>query len=232
MVDYVITYCELFNNINCFNVDDYSPWVSDHCPLLFEIHSIKCLGEGKKEKLEELPKSFHISERDNVLLERKCDDNEQYSRRTSLRINGIEVQEDEDGDFCVQSVERILGGIPGVVLPENSIERAHHVCKPRTGEDGKKNQQMIVKLKSWKVRNNIYKKRKGQQPVKVYLDLTVRRLNSKKLAIEKTNNCEHVAFVFTNINCRLTLRLTNGLVKYFSSEEELDNILSSLEEEV
>ena len=98
----------------------------------------------------------------------------------------------------------------------------------KVGEDGKKNQQMIVKLKSWKVRTNIYKKRKGQQSVKVYLDLTMRRLYLKKLAIEKTNNCEHVAFVIANINCRLT----NGLVKYFSSEEELDNILSSLEEEV
>ena len=52
-----------------------------------------------------------------LLLERKCDDNEQYSRKTYLRINGIEVQGDEVGDFCVQSVERILGGIPGVVLP-------------------------------------------------------------------------------------------------------------------
>ena len=85
-----------------------------------------------------------------------ANDNEQYSRRTSLRINGIEVQEDEDGDSPVQSVERILGGIPGVVLPENSIERANRVGKPRTGEDGKKNQQMIVKLKSWKVQTNIY----------------------------------------------------------------------------
>ena len=44
---------------------------------------------------------------------------------------------------------------------------------------------MIVKLKSRKVRTNIYKKRKGQQSVKVYLELTMGRLNLKKLAIEK-----------------------------------------------
>ena len=92
-----------------------------------------------------------LEKRTCVLLERKCDENKQYSRRTSLRINGIEVQEDGDGDSCVQFVERILGGIPGVVLPENSIERAHRVGKSRTGEDGKKNQQMIVKLTLWKV---------------------------------------------------------------------------------
>ena len=156
-------------------------------------------------RVEVLEGDVSLLKRTCVLLERKCDDNEQYSRRTSLRINGIEVQEDEDGDSCVQSVERILGGIPGVVLPENSIERAHRVGKPGTGEDGKKNQQMIVKLKSWKVRTNIYKKRKGQKSVKVYLELTMGRLNLKKLTIEKTHNCEHVAFVFANINCRLTV---------------------------
>ena len=156
-------------------------------------------------RVEVLEGGVSLLKRTCVLLEGKCDDNEQYSRRTSLRINGIEVQEDDDGDSCVQSVESILGGIPGVVLPENSIERAHRVGKPRTGEDGKKNQQMIVKLKSRNVRTDIYKKRKGQQSVKVYLDLTMRRLNLKKLAVEKTNNCEHVAFVFANIYCRLTV---------------------------
>ena len=144
-----------------------------------EIDALLKEKEDKDEKInlltsraEVLEGDVSILKRTCVLLERKCDDNEQYSRRTSLRINGIEVQEDEDGDSCVQSVESILGGIPGILLPENSIERAHRVGKPRTGEDGK-----------------------------VYIDLTTRRLNLKKLATVKTNNCELVAFVFANINC-------------------------------
>ena len=128
-------------------------------------------------RVEALEGSISILKTTCNLLERKCDDNEQYSRRTSLRINGIDVQEHESGDSCVQSVERILKEIPDLVLPDNSIERAHRVGKPKIGNDGKKRQQMIVKLKSWKVRTNIYCKRKYQQSVRVYLDLTTRRLN-------------------------------------------------------
>ena len=78
--------------------------------------------KDKDEKINLLPSRVEVLEGDVsllkrtcALLERKCDDNEQYSRRTSIRINRIEVQEDEDGDSCVQSFERILGGIPGII---------------------------------------------------------------------------------------------------------------------
>ena len=36
VVDYVIISSDIFSKITHFKVD-YSPWVSDHCPLLFEI---------------------------------------------------------------------------------------------------------------------------------------------------------------------------------------------------
>ena len=64
VVDYVITSLDIFKNIPGFKVGDYSPWVSDHCPLLFEMMVSKTVKEIKKEKLEKLPKSFHIGTED------------------------------------------------------------------------------------------------------------------------------------------------------------------------
>ena len=64
VVDYVITSLDIFKNITGFKVGDYSPWVSDHCPLLFEMMVSKTVKEIKKGKLEKLPKSFHIGTED------------------------------------------------------------------------------------------------------------------------------------------------------------------------
>ena len=50
VVDYVITSLELFNDLTGFKVGEYSPWVSDHCPLLFQMTSVKT---GKVVETEE-----------------------------------------------------------------------------------------------------------------------------------------------------------------------------------
>ena len=42
VVDYVISSRELYSHITYLKVGEYSPWVSDHCPLFFKI---KCKGQ-------------------------------------------------------------------------------------------------------------------------------------------------------------------------------------------
>ena len=39
---------------------EFQPWVSDHCPLLFEITSVRTQIKEEHEKLQDLPKSFHF----------------------------------------------------------------------------------------------------------------------------------------------------------------------------
>ena len=64
VVDYVISSSYLFKDITSFRVGDYSPWVSDHCPLFFELTSTKTPNNVEQEKLDILPKSFHFSPED------------------------------------------------------------------------------------------------------------------------------------------------------------------------
>ena len=122
-------------------------------------------------KVEMLEGKMAIYENTVHLLERKCDDNEQYSRRTSLRINNIPSSEDrETADKCVEKVVAIVNQIPGIKIKKTDIDRAHRVGKvsplyPR---------QMIVKFKYWNTRSMIYKGRKGLKDNKIYLDLTKR----------------------------------------------------------
>ena len=64
VVDYVIISSDIFSKITHFKVRDYSPRVSDHCPLLFEIKIAKSFKPTEKEALDELPKSFYLEPED------------------------------------------------------------------------------------------------------------------------------------------------------------------------
>ena len=56
-------------------------------------------------KIEKVASIITISENtiDQLLI--KCDDNEQYSRRSCLRIRGVEIKENEDEDGLMNVLE-------------------------------------------------------------------------------------------------------------------------------
>ena len=89
-------------------------------------------------------------------LEIKSDDNEQYSRRSSIRIHG--VQYDENVDISVTNkVERCCDEI--AVKPDmNEIYSVNYIGKPIFDTDSKqKVRWIIVKFKSWESRIAFYK---------------------------------------------------------------------------
>ena len=54
----------------------------------------------------------------------KCNDNEQYSRRSCLRIHGVEVKEKEGKDDVMNTLELCYSSL-GVPFNPNDIDRAH-----------------------------------------------------------------------------------------------------------
>ena len=79
-------------------------------------------------------------------LEIKCDDNEQYSERTSIRIHGIEVPENESIDNVMPVVKSCHDKI-NVPFDRDNIDRVHRIGKKYTDENtGKKIQSIIVKM--------------------------------------------------------------------------------------
>ena len=184
--------------------------------------------ESRIEKLESQVETFEGTDsclRKTInLLERKCDDNEQYSRRMSLRITKIPSVKDENSEKCKEIAVSTLNKIPGVNITKSDIVRAH-----RTGKIVAQNKprQMLVKFKSWEVRTDVYKKRKDLRSNQIFSDLTKRRLGLKHMAIDRANDMDNVEFVFSDMNCSLGLKLVSGDFKYFNSEDELTAILSN-----
>ena len=178
-------------------------------------------------RVEQLEGNVSILRNTVNLLEIKSDDNEQYSRRPSLRISHIPSSGyGENANKCVELVIEEFNKIPNVHITKSDIDRAHRVGRIITGENIRP-RQMIVKLKSWDIRAQIYKGRKALKDRKIFTDLTRRRFALLKLANGKANGSEVVDFAFSDINCSLCAKLKNGEFKYFNSETEFDSILSS-----
>ena len=90
-----------------------------------------------------------IAIQDNALrrLEIKCDDNEQYSRRSCIRIHGVQCNEKDD--ISVITKFELCCNEIGVKF-DMEIDRVHYIGKPVFGTYSKqKVRSIIVKLKSW-----------------------------------------------------------------------------------
>ena len=107
----------------------------------------------------------------------------------------------------------------GVQTDDLIFDRAHRVGRVKKDENGKVLPRlMIVRLSTWHDRTVIYRNRDKKGKVRFFLDLTKRRYELKKLAINRTNDNSNVDFVFTDVNCNLVIKFKDGSFKFFNSE--------------
>ena len=157
-------------------------------------------------------------------IEDRNEENEQYQRRLCLRINGIEMSDDESGEDCLDKVKKVFEDIKAEV-PDVAIDRAHRIGKIKRDNNGKPQRQMIVRFTSWRFRTRVYRARKATKKYKIYLDLTKSRLNLINTANDLLgDNGSNKCFAFADVNCRPCLKLEDGF-RFFSNEGELKQIL-------
>ena len=179
----------------------------------------------KDKKIEELQKKvfeFEVkadyTEKRFELLERRLDDYEQYSRRTSLRVNGIPYDQNETAENCLQKVKTEIAKL-GVNIENCEFDRAHRIGVSKEGEH--KERQMIVKFTTFRARTEVYRNRKREGKIRFYIDQTKRRFTLKRMAMDYVKSKPEVDFVFVDVNCNLCIRFKNNTYKFFNSEEEL-----------
>lgn len=101
----------------------------------------------------------------------KVDDIEQYGRRTSIRMYNVKCDQAAD---CVDTVVSVINNNLNVEICAEDIERCHPLGKPNKNNI----KPIIVKFKSYKTKNMVYKSKKGLKgnPEKIFIteDLTKR----------------------------------------------------------
>ena len=149
----------------------------------------------------------------------------------------MEWQESNNEDID----ETLQNCFDAVDLPYESsmIDRAHIIGAPYDDkESGRKVKSIIVKFSSWSARTRFHKarpktflngkKKPGQVPFKVSLDLTNRRYQLLKHARDVVKGNHNVSYVFTDINCTLVVESANNKFYNFNSEAELNDIIVKL----
>ena len=124
------------------------------------INNLLTIIDEQKLKIEQL-ESKVVMESYIAQLYKSQEKADQYQRRLCLRINGIDIPKDgekETGDECLSKVKLVFDEL-NVDIPETVIDRAHRVGKIVMA-NGRKVQQMIVRMTTWRHRTIIYNARK------------------------------------------------------------------------
>ena len=226
-------------------------------PLVTNANMEEILGKFKREVISKFEETITEQEkritrlestlalRENTIdvlllskLEVKADDNEQYSRRSCLRIHGIRYDENSSNE----NMEDILSNCyekVDVPFDPNEIDRVHRIGKPVIDKQtGEKSKMIIVKFKSWKSRCEFYrarpkafqdgKKNPGQIPFSISLDLTKNRYDILKSARGIIKGNSKVSYVFSDINCSLGLKTDKGKFLYFNTINKFNDIIDNI----
>ena len=143
------------------------------------------------------------------------------------------MNKNEDDDGIMNVLEDCYSSV-NLQFDANNIDRAHRIGLPYTDKNsGKKVKSIIVKFRSWKVHQRVYKGQpryyadSSKKPgFTVSVDLIKRRyiLLTKAKGLIKGNS--NIKSVYSDINCSLALRFNDDLFKYSNSERELLSLLN------
>lgn len=156
-----------------------------------------------KERIDELEASNAVLESHVVHLSKLHENQEQYSRRLCLRIDGIEFppnSTNEPVESVLEKVKEVFDKLE-VDVPDAVIDRAHRIGPKSTDKNGKPRQQVIVRLTTWRHRTAIYRAKKKAPSVKIRLNLTKPKLDLlvRGVYILKDYNGH---YAFADVNCR------------------------------
>ena len=167
-------------------------------------------------------------------LSNSIDDLEQYGRKNSLRVEGIEVSQNETNADLTIKVAKALNSL-GAKVTSTDFFRLHRSSGSRTTKDGRVVSQCIVKFNSWAARSRAYGTRfigtrtdRLKKPYFVRLDLTRRRLD---LLMQAQNLLEDhpTTHAFADSECKLAVKNRDTEKKWpFNTAAELNAILSSI----
>ena len=161
------------------------------------------------------------------------DNNEQYSRRHSLRIYGMEKKNVHENAENV--LNKVFDEMDRLDSPIDVIEvdRAHRTGKAYKDNNGKWQQSVLLKFVSWNARNGFYKSR-FHSKFFMTADLTKRKEKVFNYAREQINVESSLAnklikYVYADVNCALIAFTSTGRLLRFNTIEEFNAILLYIE---
>lgn len=177
--------------------------------------------EAMEEKLDMKDQRIKLLEKKIKTMENNQDAQEQYSRRECLRLNGLGEEKTEN---IVEEVIKVFNNTMAVqppIRPED-IARVHRVGKPI---DKKKPRQVMIKMTSYRKREDIFKNKKSliNSPLSLNEDLT--QIRARLLYRAREARRGGLITSTWSSDGRIVVKLLNNTIKSATTSEELDSII-------
>ena len=212
-----------------------------------KVKSLKEKDSNKTERIATLETKLIDSTTRNLqlhsLITESCDRQEQYSRKDSLRVNGITFHADETNATLKAAVIEKLNH-HGANISERDVYRLHR-CGKRTpmndhktyinkmirrredqleidADDATETAEVLVKFTNWSARSSAYSLhyKKGIE-LQVRTDLTKNRQNTLKGVRKLLKDKQLAAYCYSNSECKLVLKDVPGnRLYYFETFDE------------
>ena len=191
------------------------------------IEKLKKEIQNMKGQLVTVQSDVLFSQHVNNLLSRKIDDNEQYSRRNCIIIDGLDTEHNDSEETIKKKVKDMLKedlDVHNSIIED--IDRAHQIT---SFVDGK--QSVIVKFNTFTSKKNVLKNR-GQLPRSKFIKSSLTKRRSKLLSYTKRtiSTCKYIKHAYADMNCQLKVVIegVNGKIHHvsFNSYDELAIILA------
>ena len=79
-----IAFSDIFDDVTFFKVGNYSPFISDHCPIFYDTSIVHCQKEKCNVQLEDSLKAFCLNNQDKKKLTEILKSNEVVSKLAAL----------------------------------------------------------------------------------------------------------------------------------------------------
>ena len=83
---------------------------------------------------------------------------------------------------------------------------------------------MIVRFTTYFHHTMVYRKRKGSVNCRIIITLTKTRMDLLKEDIDLARESDHISYAFTDVNCSLSVKLSNGSFKFFNTIGDLNDL--------
>ena len=182
--------------------------------------------------IRDLQREINIS---RIRLDRhdvKIDNNEQYSRRTSLKLLNVPLRKKAKNSDIMSDILKEFERLD-IPIYEEDVDRCHRTGSTYTDSKGTLQKPVLIKFTSWKARDLLYKSRKSSHFI-VKPDITNRVENTLEFAkseVSKLNSLANtlVEYVFVDCNCKLMIRTKDGKFHGFNTEAEFNSLIASLD---
>ena len=140
-------------------------------------------------------------------------------RRLCLRILDVNGDGSETLDDVFGKCNELFNNLQ-VDIPETCIDRAHSIGK----ETPDSIRPIICRFATRRYHTMVYHKWKDCLNCRITLDRAKTRMDILKKAINLAWESDQISYTFTDINCSLCVKLTNGSFKFFDTMIHLSNL--------